>query len=137
MGSTAGTVFESVDATSGAVTFTCVPPVFTEVAHTSGSDGNEWYVVHPRLFSYQASDHPTGTLTAKWNAECSLPTGGAVQDSGVKDSLLLDGSIVFQQGTYWGFDLGVPSAPATCTSVTVSYSGDSRYQGFTTSTSAF
>jgi hypothetical protein len=100
----------------------------------TGSNGNFWFVVVPFL-PYSSSEHPTGTVTATWSAGCSLPTGGAVQDSGATSAIFVTpgfpGSIS-NPASYWGFDTGVTGTPpTTCTSVTLSYSGDGHWLAFT------
>jgi hypothetical protein len=131
-GSTAGTVTEAVDPSTGAISFTCSTPllVATRIAVvTIGVNGDLWYVVSTA--TPYTTTPPTGTLTGTL---CGGPLSGSLADSGLTTAQDTSGHPISNPTNYWGIDTGFTLATllSVCQgplaiSTTLSYSGDNNY----------
>jgi hypothetical protein len=106
-------------------------PIATSWVGGVGTNGNVWEVVVPSAFPPCAT-HPTGTMNITVGAPCPAVSkqNATLQDSGINASSAGGPST----SDLWGVDLGAPLAvliqACGMPTLTVTYSGDSVYQGF-------
>jgi hypothetical protein len=116
----------------------CESDVLTGKGVVVGTDSHLWNVVAP-FCDYDASTHPTGTMTYRLGggpSECLGRTNVPIVDSGVNYAFTPWGPPHAVPFTYWGVDTGLTLGEYNtlcvhdATGVVVHYSGDSRYRPF-------